>query len=281
METAERALGNDLKLNTELVKDLLTRFVRDQVRNVGFERAIIGLSGGVDSAVSTSLAAWALGKQNTLAVILPHRDSSRQSVEDAELVARELGVQTETIDITGIVESYAEAAGVSDKIRRGNLMARARMIFLYDLSLREQALVIGTSNKTELLLGYGTIHGDMACAINPIGDLYKTQVWQLAEALGISKQVIDKNPTADLWAGQTDEDELGFAYARVDVLLHKMVDDRRTDEELTADGFEQEFINRVRELIRKNQFKRCLPIIAKVSHRTVNVDFRYVRDWGV
>ncbi len=280
MDTAGRAEGNDLRLNTELVKDLLVRFVKDQVRNVGFDRAIIGLSGGVDSAVSTSLAVAALGKENTLAVILPHVDSSKQSIEDAELVARELGVRTETVDITGIVDSYAREQNVSDKIRHGNLMARARMIVLYDLSLREKALVIGTSNKTELLLGYGTIHGDLACAINPIGDLYKTQVWQLAETLKIPKRVIEKKPTADLWAGQTDEDELGFTYARVDLLLHKMVDERRSDEELVAGGFEPEFINRVKEMIRKNQFKRRPPIIAKVSHRTMNVDFRYSRDWG-
>ncbi|MBM4168569.1 MAG: NAD+ synthase [Ignavibacteria bacterium] len=280
METAGRTIGDDLRLNIALVKDLLIRFVRDQIRNVGFERAIIGLSGGVDSAVSTSLALQALGQDNTLAVILPHRDSSRESVEDAELVARELGVHAETIDISGMVDSYAQAQNVTDKVRRGNLMARARMIVLYDLSLREKALVIGTSNKTELLLGYGTIHGDLACAINPIGDLYKTQVWQLADALGIPKKVIEKKPTADLWPDQTDEGELGFTYASVDRLLHKMVDERRRDDELAAAGFEPEFISRVREMIRKNQFKRRPPIIAKVSHRTVNVDFRYSRDWG-
>jgi NAD+ synthase len=166
-------------------------------------------------------------------------------------------------------------------VRRGNVMARMRMIVLYDISAREKALVIGTSNKTELMLGYGTQHGDIACAINPIGDLYKTQVWQIAGAIGVPTSVIDKKPTADLWKGQTDEGELGFSYRDVDQLLFQMVDERRSDEELVQLGFSLEFIRKVRQLLRKNQFKRRPPVIAKVSYRTLNVDFRYVRDWGI
>lgn len=270
-----------MNLNTKLVRELLVKFIRDEVTNVGCSKGIIGLSGGVDSAVSAYLVVEALGKENTLAVIMPHNESSKQSVVDAEHVASELGVHAETIDISNIVDAYTEKYDIRDKVRRGNIMARARMIVLYDLSVRERGLVIGTSNKTELLLGYGTIYGDIACAINPIGDLYKTQVWQLAKALDVPQRVIEKKPTADLWAGQTDEDELGFSYSRVDLLLQKMVDERRSDAELEKLGFEIEFVNKVRSMIQKSQFKRRLPLIAKVSHRTINVDFRYVRDWGI
>jgi NAD+ synthase len=160
-------------------------------------------------------------------------------------------------------------------------MARQRMIVLYDVSAREKALVIGTSNKTEILLGYGTLHGDLACAVNPLGDLYKTQVWQLAAAMGVPKEIVEKEPSADLWEGQTDEGEFGFTYRDVDRLLYAMVDDRRTPEEIAAMGFDPAFVRRVAEMIRRFQFKRRPPVIAKVSHRTVNVDFRYARDWGI
>ena len=160
-------------------------------------------------------------------------------------------------------------------------MARVRMIVLYDVSARDQALVVGTSNKTELMVGYGTLYGDTACAINPLGDLYKTQVWQLARALGVPQSIIEKTPTADLWEGQTDEGELGLMYARLDSLLYHLVDERRTEQELISLGFEQELVDKVKGLIQKSQFKRRLPLIAKVSYRTIGVDFRYVRDWGI
>jgi NAD+ synthase len=155
------------------------------------------------------------------------------------------------------------------------------MIVLYDISARERALVIGTSNKTEILVGYGTQHGDLASAINPIGDLYKSQIWQLAEKLDIPKRIIDKAPSADLWEGQTDEKEMGVTYADLDALLYEMIDERRSDAELISDGFKEELIQRTRGTIRRNQFKRRPPVIAKISYRTVNVDFRYVRDWGI
>jgi NAD+ synthase len=180
-----------------------------------------------------------------------------------------------------MVDPFLDSRKVTDRVRAGNVMARQRMIVLYDLSQRDRALVFGTSNKTELLLGYGTLFGDMACAINPLGDLYKTQVWQLARALGLPQQVIEKKPSADLWAGQTDEGEMGFSYASVDRLLYLMVDERRNDDELRAAGFADPFIQQVSGMVRRNQFKRRPPLIAKVSHRTVNVDFRYARDWGI
>ena len=160
-------------------------------------------------------------------------------------------------------------------------MARQRMIVLYDFSQKEKALVIGTSNKTESMLGYGTLFGDMACAINPLGDLYKTHIWDLASELGVPEKIIKKKPTADLWQGQTDEGELGFSYRSVDRLLYFMVDERRTNEELIGLGFDRTFCEKVRRKIQINQFKRRPPVIAKISHRTINVDFRYPRDWGI
>lgn len=272
---------NPLALNMDIVSRMLIDFLRDESHNAGFTKAVLGLSGGVDSAVSAFLAARALGPENVLAVMMPYTTSSPESLADAQLVISVLGIRTETIDITPMVDPYLSKHDVTDKVRKGNVMARMRMIVLYDHSVRDNALVIGTSNKTETMLGYGTLFGDMACALNPLGDLYKTQVWDLARALSVPEKLIVKKPTADLWQGQTDEEELGFEYKDADRLLFSMIDERRTDAELLVRGFDASFINHVRTLVRRNQFKRRPPLIAKISYRTVNVDFRYVRDWGV
>ena len=280
METAGRHT-EDLSLNTDIVRKILVEFVRDETHNAGFKKGVIGLSGGVDSAVVAFLASEALGKENVVGVMMPYKNSSAQSRTDAELVARQLGIATEVVDITPMVDPFVKLASVTDRVRAGNVMARQRMIVLYDISSRENGLVIGTSNKTEVFLGYGTLFGDTASAINPLGDLYKTQVWQLAEALGVPKHIIGKKPSADLWNGQTDEGELGFSYDRVDHLLYFMIDERRSITELKGLGFEEEFVRKVRDMVMKSQFKRRLPLIAKVSNRTVNVDFLYARDWGI
>ena len=280
METNQPATGNGLDLNVAMVRELLVQFLRDESKNAGFHRGVIGVSGGVDSAVSAFLTSEALGNENTVGVIMPYRTSNPKSVEDAKTVIDRLGIRSEVVDISSMVDGYCDTWKVTDKVRRGNVMARMRMIVLYDISARERALVIGTSNKTEIMVGYGTLFGDTASAINPIGDLYKTQVWQLARALGIPQQVVEKIPTADLWEGQSDEEELGSTYARLDALLYHLVDERRNDEELQKLGFDAVFVDRVKTLIQKNQFKRRPPLIAKVSYRTVNVDFRYARDWG-
>ena len=281
METVPKDPKGGLELNTELVKELLVRFIRDETQSAGFQKGVIGVSGGVDSAVSAYLTVEALGKENTLGVILPYKTGSPQSVKDAQLVIERLGIRSELVDISEMVDAYCERWKVTDRVRRGNVMARVRMIVLYDVSARDQALVVGTSNKTELMVGYGTLYGDTACAINPLGDLYKTQVWQLARALGVPQSIIEKTPTADLWEGQTDEGELGLMYARLDSLLYHLVDERRTEQELISLGFEQELVDKVKGLIQKSQFKRRLPLIAKVSYRTIGVDFHYVRDWGI
>ena len=279
METTRHA--EDLSLNTDFVRTLLVGFIRDETRQAGFERVVLGLSGGIDSTVAAFLACEALGVGHVAGVIMPYRTSSPASREDAELVARHLGMAAPLVDISPMVDAYIGPAGVTDRVRAGNVMARQRMIVLYDISSRDRALVLGTSNKTEVLLGYGTLHGDMACALNPLGDLYKTQVWQLAGALGVPEQIIRKRPSADLWEGQTDEGELGFTYAEADRLLYYMIDERRNDGELAGLGFDLRLVQNVKEMVRKNQFKRRPPLIAKVSNRTVNVDFRYARDWGI
>jgi NAD+ synthase len=235
----------------------------------------------VDSALAAALAVEAFGKENIFGVLMPYRTSNPQSVKDALEVFGQLGIRPESVDITAMVDAYCIAENVTDSMRRGNIMARARMIVLYDISAREKALVVGTSNKTEIMVGYGTLHGDTACAINPLGDLYKTQVWQLAEAVGVPKHIISKAPTADLWEGQTDEGELGISYKPVDEILFQIVDERRTDDEILQMKFDASLIARVREMVRKNQFKRRPPLIAKVSYRTVGVDFNYARDWGM
>jgi len=273
--------GANLQLNVDIVQKILKEFIKDETNRAGFSKAVVGLSGGVDSAVVAYLAAEALGPENVRAVLLPYRSSSPLSRQHAEEAAAKKGITTELVDISPMVDSYLQAVPEVNRVRAGNVMARQRMIVLYDISARERALVLGTSNKTELLLGYGTQHGDLASAINPLGDLYKSQVWQLAEALGVPKVIVQKDPSADLWDGQTDEGELGFSYRDVDRLLYQMVDQRRTDEELVPMGFTLAFIEKVRTLVRQSQFKRRPPIIAKVSTRTVNVEFRYARDWGI
>jgi NAD+ synthase len=272
---------SDLSLNTSVVRTLLEKFLLDETRNAGFARGVVGLSGGVDSAVTAFLAVGALGRENVRAVLMPYRTSSRESLSDAQLVLDALAIPSETVDITPMVDPCLGAMRVDDRLRAGNVMARQRMIILYDVSAREKGLVLGTSNKTEFLLGYGTLFGDMASAINPLGDLYKTQVWQLAAALGVPDRIVGKKPTADLWSGQTDEGELGFSYAEVDRLLYAMIDERRSDEELGAMGFDARFVRTVQTMVQKSQFKRRPPVVAKISHRTVNVDFRYARDWGI
>ena len=269
-----------LNINADLARRILVGFLRDEIYRTGLKRAVIGLSGGLDSAVACLLAAEALGPENVLALRLPHQTSSPDSLEHAQLIIDQTGVQNETFDITPIVEPLLAGIPVSDTKRRGNVLARARMVVWYDRSAAERALVVGTTNKTELLLGYTTIFGDLATAINPIGDLYKTQVRQLARAIGVPAPILDKPPSADLWAGQTDEGELGFTYERVDQLLYLLVDQRYRPEECVEAGFEREFIERVLKIMRQNQFKRMPPIVAKLSNRTVGYDFLYLRDWG-
>jgi len=273
-------VSGGLDIDPELVTDLCVRFLRAEAGKFGFARAVLGLSGGVDSAVSAALAVRAFGAQDVLCVMMPYRTSSPASEDDAREVARVLGARARTVPISAMVDGYLEQERVESPLRRGNVMARARMIVLYDLSAAERALVIGTSNKTELLLGYSTQWGDSASALNPLGDLYKHQVYQLAAHLGLPPSVREKAPSADLYQGQSDEAELGFRYADADPILQRLVDERWSAEQLAAAGFDERLVRTLARRIVLNQYKRLPPIIAKLSPRTINQDFRYLRSWG-
>jgi NAD+ synthase len=269
-----------LAINAELVTAILTRFIRAEIRRAGFNRAVVGLSGGIDSSVVTFLAARALGPENVLAVTIPYKTSSEATRRDSQAVLEQLGVRSVEVPITAQIDAYFAQFPEASQLRLANKCARERMTVLYDQSAAFQALVAGTSNKSELLLGYGTQFGDMASAINPVGDLYKTQLYQLAARLDVPQAILQKPPTGDLWIGQTDEGELGFSYAEVDRLLVLMVDRRWRRAELVRAGFAPEFVDRVATLVRRNHYKRRMPVIAKLSYRTMDRDFRYARDWG-
>jgi NAD+ synthase len=270
----------DLTINTDLARQILTNFISSEVKRAGFTRAVIALSGGVDSALSCYLTVEALGAENVRAVRMPYKTSSKDSLDHAQLVIDALGIESLTIPISEMADPLIERFPDINNIRKGNIMARLRMIIIYDQSESFHGLVMGTGNKTEILLGYTTLYGDSANAMNPLGDLYKTQVRQLARAMQVPDVIIDKPPSADLWLGQTDEGELGFTYADVDKLLYLLVDQRYSPEDCITAGFPENFVNRVVERIRRNHFKRILPPIAKLSNRTVGYDFLYLRDWG-
>jgi len=269
-----------LEINPELVTAILDRFITTELHRAGFRRAVVGLSGGIDSSVVATLAARALGPDNVLAVTMPYKTSSEATRRDAQAVIDRLGVRSLDVPITESVDAYFRRFPDASRLRVANKCARERMTVLYDQSAAFEGLVLGTSNKSELLLGYGTQYGDLASAINPVGDLYKTQMYRLAQYLGVPEQIINKPPTGDLWVGQTDEGELGFTYAEVDRLLVLMVDCRWRRNELVEYGFDPRFVDRVAEMIRRNHYKRRMPVIAKLSARTVDRDFRYARDWG-
>lgn len=271
---------SELDIQPELVTDLLISFLVEEVGTAGLRKAVVGLSGGIDSAVSAALCARAFGPENVLSVLMPYRTSNPDSEADAMAVAQHLGTPTRKVEISAMADGYLQAEGVADSMRAGNVMARCRMVILYDLSVEWAGLVIGTSNKTEMLLGYSTQWGDSAHAVNPLGDLYKHQVYQLARHLDLPAAVIDKAPSADLFEGQTDEEELGFTYEAADRLLLHMIDRRYGIDELIQAGFDEELVRAVAQRVVRNQFKRLPPVIAKLSRRTIGSDFRYLRDWN-
>jgi len=269
-----------MKINEPFVEKVLTNFIKEELSKANYKKAILGLSGGLDSSVCASLATKALGSRNVIALILPYKKTFHQDVKDAQSFASLLQIQWKNIDISPMVEAYFSRFPTKNKITKGNKMARERMSILYDFSAREKALILGTSNKTELLLGYGTIHGDMACALNPLGDLYKTQIRQLGQYLGISEKILKKLPSAGLWPGQTDEGELGLTYAEVDEILFMMVDQMASKKEIINSGFKKEKVEKTIALIKKSEFKRKMPPIPKISARTIGLDFLYPYDWG-
>ena len=270
-----------LDLDSGLTCRVLEAFIRDEIEKFGIQRAVVALSGGIDSAVSCALAARAFGPERVLAVLMPYRTSNPASRGDAETLVDQLGIPSTVIEISAAVDGLlGELDDEPNPLRRGNIMARARMIALYDQSEAFGGLVVGTSNKTELLLGYGTQFGDMASAVNPIGDLYKTQVRAVAAALEIPGAILEKAPSADLWVGQSDEDELGFDYATADQVLYLLIDEMYAPADLIAGGFDADLVHDLQRRVVRSQFKRRLPLIAKLSNRTIDRDFRYPRDWG-
>lgn len=280
-------LPDELAIDTAVARKVIAAFIRGQLRQAGFERAVLALSGGIDSALVAYLVAEAIGAERLLCVLMPYRTSSPDSQADAEEVVRRLGCTSELVDISPMVDGFYGRDGLpgaagpeglgAAPVRRGNFMARMRMAVLYDRSVTWGGLAVGTGNKTESLIGYTTLFGDSACAFNPIGDLYKSQVRQLSAAIGVPEAIIRKAPSADLWPGQTDEIEAGFSYPELDRLLFWRIDKRRSVDEVVALGFERALVDRVDRMVAGSEFKRQVPPIAKLGPRTAGVDYLYPR----
>ena len=275
--TAAFELPTELAIDTDVARRIIEEFIRGQLRQAGFERAVLGLSGGIDSALVAFLVAEAIGADKLLCVLMPYRTSSPASQHDAEEVVRRLGTPSELVEITAMVDGFFGPESDASSLRRGNFMARQRMAVLYDRSVTWGGLVVGTGNKTESLIGYTTVFGDNACAFNPIGDLYKSQVRQMAAAIGVPRQVIAKAPSADLWPDQTDEAEGSFSYPLLDRILYWRIDRRRSTDELVTMGFERALVERVERLVATSEFKRQVPPVAKLGPRTAGVDYLYPR----
>ncbi len=267
-----------LVLNAPLAVAVLTSFIRDAVEVSGTSGVVVGLSGGVDSSLSAALAAQALGPERVHGFLLPYRTSNPASEEDARAVAKHLGVPHRVIEISPMVDAYFAIEMDADPVRRGNKMARERMTILFDQAKKRNALVLGTSNKTEILLGYSTVFGDNASSLNPLGDLYKSQVWQLSRHLGLPSAVIDKAPSADLFPGQTDEGDLGFDYQTADEVLYLLFDEGLRPDEVVARGYDERAVERIVTYEQRFRFKRRLMLIARLSGSAVNLDQEIPRD---
>jgi len=269
-----------LKIRSEIVEKILVSSIRDSIYKNGFKNAVVGVSGGLDSAVVLALCRKALCARHVFALLLPYRVSAPESLEHGKLACTRSKVPFEVVDISPSVDAYFDRFPAENRLQIGNKCARERMSVLYDFSVRKQALVAGTSNKSELLVGYSTQFGDAAAAFQPIGDLYKTQVFELARHLDIPEVIIAKKPSADLWPGQTDESEIGIAYKDLDVILHLLVDKRCDEGEIVERGYPLTLVRRIRKMIVNSQFKRTMPPVTKLSSRTIGLDFRYLRDWN-
>ncbi len=260
----------------KLIETYLINFLKEETFKTGLNGGVVGLSGGVDSAVVAVLAKKAFNNR-LMCVMMPSHYSSSSSVDDAKELAHKFDLRYEIVPIAALLNAYSENEN-SNNLRVGNFSARMRMSILFDISARERALVLGTSNKSELMLGYGTLFGDLSSAINPIGDLYKSEIFEFAEYLGVCESIIDKPPSADLWEGQSDEEDLGYTYAQIDTALKEYVENRLSPQEMIEKGFEAELVDLIISRIYQNQFKRKPPIIAKLTSRTIGHDFLYPRD---
>lgn len=256
---------NKLDLNLKEVHNELVEFLRENFKKAGFSKAVLGLSGGIDSALVAYLLRDALGKENVLAIMMPYKSSNPDSLNHAKLVIEDLKINSKTIEITDMIDAYFKNEKEATSLRMGNKMARERMSILFDYSSKENALVVGTSNKTEIYLGYSTQFGDSACALNPIGDLYKTNIWDLSRYLKIPNELIEKKPSADLWEGQTDEQEMGLTYKEADQVLYRMLEENKTVEEVLAEGFNKDLVDNIVRRMNRSKYKRRMPLIAKIK----------------
>ena len=256
---------NKLDLNLKEVHNELVEFLRESFKKTGFSKAVLGLSGGIDSALVAYLLRDALGKENVLAIMMPYKSSNPDSLNHAKLVVEDLGINSKTIEITDMIDAYFKNEEEATSLRMGNKMARERMSILFDYSSKENALVVGTSNKTEIYLGYSTQFGDSACALNPIGDLYKTNIWDLSRYLKIPDELIEKKPSADLWEGQTDEQEMGLTYKEADQVLYRMLEENKKVEEVLAEGFNKDLVDNIVRRMNRSEYKRRMPLIAKIK----------------
>ena len=256
---------NKLDLNLKEVHNELVEFLRENFKKAGFSKAVLGLSGGIDSALVAYLLRDALGKENVLAIMMPYKSSNPDSLNHAKLVVENLKINSKTIEITDMIDAYFKNEKEVISLRMGNKMARERMSILFDYSSKENALVVGTSNKTEIYLGYSTQFGDSACALNPIGDLYKTNIWDLSRYLKIPNELIEKKPSADLWEGQTDEQEMGLTYKEADQVLYRMLEENKTVEEVLAEGFNKDLVDNIVRRMNRSEYKRRMPLIAKIK----------------
>ena len=256
---------NKLDLNLKEVHNELVEFLRENFKKAGFSKAVLGLSGGIDSALVAYLLRDALGKENVLAIMMPYKSSNPDSLNHAKLVVEDLKINAKTIEITDMIDAYFKNEKDASSLRMGNKMARERMSILFDYSSKENALVVGTSNKTEIYLGYSTQFGDSACALNPIGDLYKTNIWDLSRYLKIPNELIEKKPSADLWEGQTDEQEMGLTYKEADQVLYRMLEENKTVKEILAEGFSKDLVDNILKRMNRSEYKRRMPLIAKIK----------------
>jgi len=270
--------GARLQLNAPLATAVLTSFIRDAVDTSGTQGVVVGISGGIDSSLSAALAVRALGAERVHSFVLPYRTSSPESEQHARAVAEHLGIPPRVIDLSPMVDAYFAMEPDAPADRRGNKMARERMTILFDQAKKLDGLVLGTSNKTEILLGYSTVFGDNASSLNPLGDLYKCQVRQLSRHLGLPAEIVDKVPSADLWPGQTDEDELGFSYETADEVLYLLFDVGLRPEEVIERGYDEQAVRRIVSLEQRFRYKRRLMLIARLSGSAVNLDQEIPRD---
>ncbi|MBT4707941.1 MAG: NAD+ synthase [Campylobacteraceae bacterium] len=255
-------------MNLQSIENQLIKFLQEELKSIGAKKVVVGISGGLDSAVVAVLCAKAFGSQNVVGVLMPSHMSSDASAADAVELCDKFDISYETVEIAPMVRGYFDNnAKDANPLRIGNLSARMRMSVLYDISARDSAIVVGTSNKSEILLGYGTLYGDTACAINPIGQMYKSDEFEFAKFLGVTDAIINKKPSADLWEGQSDEEELGYSYATMDYVLKQIVDEDATKADLIAQGIENDLIEMLYYRMKANAFKGKLPTIA-------NIDFK-------